>query len=381
MYLLTGLIYAFFMTQAVLYTATGALMPGLIADFAMTPSQVGYLGSVAAIGQLAANMTGGLVSDRLGKHRLYIAGALLAAATTLWQSGLALYLPFLAVSFLAGMGRAMTNLTGNALVADLHPARRGLWVGLLHVIFGLGALLGPQIGAAFVAAGLTWRPVYSATAGAQGLLVLLLLVSVRLIQPERLAAPLPAPGATPAGFSLRPVVLIALGMAFYTSSQLAIVTWYPTYIQLGLGQPPAIAATSLTFFWIGMVGGRLLTLWTADRFEGRRVLLIYTGLGALFTVMTALVRDPALILTAALLAGLLTGGTWPQALAYVYRAMPHATGRVTGIITVATGIAAIALPVLTGWAAEVAGLAAAVWSAACYLAVACACFALAPRQV
>lgn len=379
-YTLTGLIYAYFMTQAVLYTATGALMPGLIDSYAMTPSQVGYLNSTAAIGMLLANLAGVLVSDRFGKHWLFIAGGILAAVATFWQSTMIVYLPFLVVSFVAGIGRALTNLTGNSMVADLHPERRGFFVGLIHALFGVGALSGPLIGSAFLGAGMDWRSVYAMIAGAQGLLSLLLIASVRLVPPVRLM-PGRAGGAGPAGdMPMRPVLLIALGMAFYTSSQTTVVTWYPTFVQTYLGLDQTIGSWALTFFWTGAVLGRIATMWISDRFESRGVLVLYAGLGAVFTASTILFREPSLIYGTILMSGLTTGGIWPQALAYVYRVAPHATGRVTGMITLATGIGAILLPSLTGWVAETTTLSGALWSGFVYVAISCILFALAPRQ-
>lgn len=380
MFTLTWLIYAFFITQAILYTSTGALMPGLIESFAMTPSQVGYVNSTAAIGMLMANMVGGMVSDRLGKHWLYIGGGALAAVMTLWQSALVLYLPFLMISFVAGVGRAMTNLTGNALVADLHPERRGFYVGMIHVLFGMGALVGPLIGTAFLQAGLDWRSVYAMIAIAQIVLSVALWLSARTVPAASLAPAARAPGQAGGAMPMRPVMLVALGMAFYTASQSTVVTWYATYVQNGLGLGASIGAWSLTSFWIGMVIGRTATMWISDRFEGKAVLLLYTGLGGIATLLTVLLHSPVPIYAAMVCSGLLTGGTWPQALAYVYRVAPHATGRATGLITVANGISAIILPSLTGWVAERVGLSGAIWSGFSYLVIAFACFMLVPRQ-
>lgn len=377
---LTGLIYLFFGAQAVIATATGALMPGIIATFHMSLAQVGLMGSLTAVGALAANLAGALLADRLGKQHVLWVSVALAGLGTAGAALTATLNPFLAMALLRGAGGGLSNLVGNALIADLHWGRRGLYLGLLHSLFGAGALLGPLLSAAYVGTGGTWVGLFAAVGAVQLLVGLLLVGTVARVPKALFQAPaIPAAASGAAAAPYRVLIPLCLGMATYTISQTVLITWLPTFLHVEAGWPAALAGSSLSVFWLGMVGGRLATIWLADHQEGRTVLFTMSAAGTVFTALTALAPSHAILFGAAFLAGLCTGGIWPQSLAYVYGAVPAASGRVTGAITVSTGISGIVLAALTGVVAQHTSLRGAMLTDLAYIAATAAAFAFLPR--
>jgi len=100
---------------------------------------------------MLASYPAGVVSDRIGRRGIFVAGLLVfaavyagfAAADAAWQVW-----PLLAVY---GLYIALTDGVGKALVTDLAPAgRRATALGVYGTITGIGILL------ASVAAGLAW---------------------------------------------------------------------------------------------------------------------------------------------------------------------------------------------------------------------------------
>ncbi len=101
----------------------------------------------------------GRLSDIVGRKRIYTIGMLVFAA----GAALAGFAPTLgaviSMKVLQGVGSAMTQATGMAIVISAFPAKeRGKAIGLTTTMVGIGAVAGPVMGGAVVQA-LGWRAI------------------------------------------------------------------------------------------------------------------------------------------------------------------------------------------------------------------------------
>ena len=102
----------------------------------------------------------GRLSDLMGRKEVYLAGSLvyvLGAALV----GSSNHFTFLILArIVQGVGAAMTQGTGMAIITSIFPPReRGKAIGLIMTIVGTGAVAGPGVGGLLVTA-LGWRAVF-----------------------------------------------------------------------------------------------------------------------------------------------------------------------------------------------------------------------------
>src|SRR6478609_8406033 len=142
---------------------TGLLVPSLIRSiepaFEQTDAGIGVFFFVNAVAYVGGSMTGGLLTERVGRRVvLPLAVSLIAlglvgmATVPTWGLFLVLAIPF-------GLGSGAIDGGMNGLVLDLYPEGRGRALNLLHLFFSLGALASPLFVGRVVDAGVAWQAV------------------------------------------------------------------------------------------------------------------------------------------------------------------------------------------------------------------------------
>ena len=105
-------------------------------------STIGSIFLLSFLGGLPAQAIAGMVSDRSGQRPVLIAGVLLlglSAFGVAFSPALALTLGF---SLVWGLGFGTLDIGHNVLIAELYAQRVNV-MNLLHVFFGVGAVVSP----------------------------------------------------------------------------------------------------------------------------------------------------------------------------------------------------------------------------------------------
>ncbi|NUU20827.1 MAG: MFS transporter [Streptomycetaceae bacterium] len=112
------------------------------------------------LGLAAVFMTAAALGDRFGRRRMFAAGLFMfsaASAACALSGGVGALIAARAVQ---GVGAALVMTLALAIVSAAFPAeRRGLAIGILQGVTGLGVALGPLVGGA-VAEGLDWQWIF-----------------------------------------------------------------------------------------------------------------------------------------------------------------------------------------------------------------------------
>jgi AAHS family benzoate transporter-like MFS transporter len=141
----------------------GATLPSMIGPepLGITPQLAGTIGSVALIGMLLGSLSVGMLTDRLGRRRIFMVAVTVFSLAMLGCSAAPNWELFVAARFIACFGVGGLLPTAVALTSEFAPKKSR------SVVLGM-VLTGPALGtlvAAFVAAGLTeahgFRPVYA----------------------------------------------------------------------------------------------------------------------------------------------------------------------------------------------------------------------------
>ncbi|MBL1079992.1 MFS transporter [Nocardia sp. 2] len=139
-------------SSAVFVHGTPFLLPALT-DRGMSLATAGLLVSMPTVGLVCTLIAWGYIVDRIGEHRVLVAGPALMLAAGVAAATVSSYVALGVFLFLGGMGAASTNgASGRVIVGWFPPNQRGLAMGIRQTAqplgVGIGALSIPAVAAA-----------------------------------------------------------------------------------------------------------------------------------------------------------------------------------------------------------------------------------------
>ncbi|MFI6867252.1 MFS transporter [Nocardia sp. NPDC050406] len=162
-------------SSAVFVHGTPFLLPALT-ERGMPLVTAGLLVSMPTVGLVCMLIAWGYVVDRIGEHRVLVAGPALMLVAGLAAATVTQYAVLGVLLFLGGMGAASTNgASGRVIVGWFPPERRGLAMGIRQTAQPLGVAVGamtiPTVAAAHGFSTAVLVPALMAGAAALGCLV------------------------------------------------------------------------------------------------------------------------------------------------------------------------------------------------------------------
>jgi fucose permease len=342
-----------------LFTAViGVAWPYIRETFNQPLDAFGWLLGAGTTGTLIASSMSGRIVGRFGVGRFLLGSNLLAAAGAVgvalapgWWVLVAFYL-----TMGAGTGAIHAGLN-NAMTLRFGPRH----VSWLHVMFALGATIGPTLLTRYLLAGNSWPGWYLIAAFALVFHALLFALSARWWPP----VPAPETDVTQSGGpdlreTLRqPVVLLSIILFFlYTGIESTAGQWAFSLFTEGRNIPPGLAGLAISLYWGALTAGRIVLGFAGERWATPRLVswcLIFAFLGAgLFTLARA---EPTLSVIALCLIGLALSPLYPQLMANTAaRVRPRFAGNAIGFQVSAGSVGVAALPAGAGVLADAVGL-------------------------
>src|ERR1700723_1058940 len=124
---------------------TGPLIPEIARALSIPIERAGLMVSAGAAGGFISVLIAGEINQQLSAQKILV-GAL--ALFTAGLAGLAAspgLMGLLCAGFLLGLANGGIDIGANALIVELNRERLASALNYLHVLFGVGALLGPLI--------------------------------------------------------------------------------------------------------------------------------------------------------------------------------------------------------------------------------------------
>jgi fucose permease len=332
---------------AYLLYGVGAISPFLRDALHLSDAQTGLHSTVLAIGFLTAGLLADRLDRRAGPSTTHGVAALLAAAACV----LLAWAPALAVTLAAGclIGLAVGTMIGhvNGQLGRGGGPEAQLRLVRANAFSMVAALSVPVVIALALALGLAWQIVFVPS---------LLLLAVSFRDARRFGIPAAPTGGTggrlPAAYWLAWLLLVTV-----VSVEFATVFWGATLVERRTGATLGTAALAGAAFFAGMLAGRIgLSVRTLGGAPPR--LLIRIGLIiALAGAALVWVSTDVLLSTAGLfLTGLGVAGQYPLVVAVTLAAGSRSPAAAAARITLASGIAILASPLILGAAADAAGV-------------------------
>ena len=201
--------------------------PLFSASFGVSLFLVSLVTASGAIARLVVAPLAGLLSDRVGRRPMAMAGLAVRSATGVLSFWAVSYEQFLFLEFMGSVGLAVWNTGANVIIADVTvEENRGRAVALRSISSRMGILFGPAL-AGIMAASFGIRSVFLLNAGGKLASLLIFLFLIKETRPHVAQAPSPARAAIPKGpedtrlslFLTRPFLVVALTtLAVYTLS-------------------------------------------------------------------------------------------------------------------------------------------------------------------
>ena len=133
------------------------ILPEVAKEYNFSLPEAGLMSTVFTIGMALAGLPTGFLMSRYSRKSVAQAGVLIFSAVTILTVMARGFADMLLYRALTGIGEAMQLTALLAIVSGFFTRYRGAAIGALNCSFGVGAILGPLLGAAMLSAYGTWR--------------------------------------------------------------------------------------------------------------------------------------------------------------------------------------------------------------------------------
>lgn len=258
------------------------LAPEVRAALGLSVPQVGLAATVFTLGMGLAGIPTGYLLTVMSRRGVVILGVIIFSVAT-YLTAYAKGMPdLLAYRFVSGLGEAMQLTALLAISTTYFLRHRALAASALNFTFGIGAIAGPNLGAAILAS-THWQMPFIVF-GILGIVVLaLILLFVRpwFTEVEAAGQAAETGGEERLADSIwaRTPLTLAAATVFAGLAIYGYLGLYPTYLREGLGFTPKETGLVVSFYGLGA----LLSLfggWLGDRNNYHRLLFVSLGLSA-----------------------------------------------------------------------------------------------------
>ncbi len=325
----------------------GPFLPQISHAAHLPIERAGLIVSAAAAGYFISVLIAGEINQRLSAQKILV-GAM--AFFTAGLTGLAVapgLAGLLCAGFLIGLANGGIDIGANALIAELNRERLASALNYLHVLFGVGALLGPLIVSVAFASRMPYWWVFGAGALVCAAIAFRLGVTPAI---EVRTAPAPGDGFIP--MLSRPLIWAISGVMFlYVGAEIGIGAWLFLYLRTAGALSPLLASSGVSLYWLGLVCGRAFGGRLGHRIALPQFTMLASALSAAaLVILIAAPTAGGLAASAVFLIGFGYGPVFPNMIAVGAARFPAEVGRMTSIVVAGGALGGIVAPWIMGHA-------------------------------
>lgn len=299
------IIYLAFISLGLPDSLLGSAWPVMSVDLNASLGTAGIISMVIAGSTIVSSLLSGMVLHRFGTGKVTLVSCILTAGALLgfaWSPSL-IWLVIFAIPLGIGAGSVDAGL--NNYVAIHYKAHHMSW---LHCFWGVGATLGPMIMASSISGNNVWRQGYLIVAGIQFILVVILFVTLPLwdrvanrshvinaeVEHESVNQELEQMAENTKPWNIKGVKLAMLTFLFYCGIEASMGLWGSSFLVNIKDLPAATAAQWVSWFYIGITVGRMITGFITFKMSSR-MLIRYGQLIALFGTILLVLPFPSML--------------------------------------------------------------------------------------
>jgi fucose permease len=339
-----AVLFTAFVLFGISWTVIGAALPRVLADFAWDYLAAGVVIAAGSLGYFLSAYVAGRLVDRIGFRSAMTTGLALDAVGLLVFAATSSALLNALLYFLIGVGQGFIEVAVNWSTVKMAPKGSGRPMSLMHGAFSIGAVVGPLLTGAILAAAVPWAFTYRAV----GALFLALLVVCWLVPVHGLEGSRNVHAHHRAELHGEPTFWLGfLVLMLYVGVEMGFSNWLGEYFVAALGATAAAGAFAVSVFWAGLLAGRFgMPL----LYRGTRQDRVLNALGGLLLAATvALVfagfqGGVSIAFLASAVAGFGCSCIYPLSISLVGEAFPDAQGEAMGFASAGGGLGAFLFP-------------------------------------
>ncbi|PWW72023.1 MFS general substrate transporter [Tuber magnatum] len=302
--------------------STGALIPYLQPAYDIGLLFVALVYLINFSGWLVAAFTNVHLTARLGMGGVLALGAafqLSAYCLMFWKPP---YPLFVFSFFLSGLGLAYQDAQANVFVANVNNSHR--WLGILHAIYGAGALLGPLIATTIATRTTHWHYFYLVTLGVAVINLGMLAWTFRRGLFKGVAtAKESANRDLKKALSELTVIVLSLFFFLYVGTEVTAGGWVVEFlIRVRNGEPSRVGYVA-SGFWAGLTLGRLVLADITHRLGERRMVFVYIILALIAQLIFWFVPNIIANAVTISLLGFFIGPFFPTGISVATKVLPR----------------------------------------------------------
>jgi MFS transporter, FHS family, glucose/mannose:H+ symporter len=342
---LTGAALLSLLTFAIGLTIISTLLVPISKEYNFSVDKSGILFTANFLGFIVFNVIFSMFSSRADKRKvMIICMFLLSIFTYLFTTAATFGVLLIYMTIVGGVGGIVESLAGT-LVVEINKDREGFYFNFTQVFFGIGALVGPLMAGYLDGLGYNWRIMFI-VASILGIICAILLIIFKveaLTKQEKLHVK-----ELGKVFHLRDFNFMLFAMILYVGAEIGVWGWISTLLKQQFNVTPFKSSLSVGVFWSFMIIGRIITAKLTDKMSLKKVILILSIGGTLFTFLLAFMSSEISIWILLALVGLTYSGIWPTILAYGGKAAGKYSSSAYFIVAAAGGVGGMIFPYLLG---------------------------------
>ncbi|HEX5230228.1 MAG TPA: MFS transporter [Bryobacteraceae bacterium] len=272
------LTFVMFLMFAMTTDSVGIIIPEIIKTYRLSMTAAGTFQYATMSGIALAGFFLGHLADTLGRKQTVIVGLILFAASSYLFAAGNTFVYFSILLASSGMGIGIFKTGALALIGDLSKSTRE-HTSLMNTVegfFGVGSIIGPAILARLLATGASWKGLYI-LAGTVGAVLVLIGLKARFPPTKTASQESMDFSHTVSAMKNRYTLAFSLGAFLYVATEAAIYVWMPTLLAGYRGSAVAVAAYSVSIFFVLRAAGRFIGAWMLGRFYWTKVLALFSA--------------------------------------------------------------------------------------------------------
>ena len=318
----------------------------------LSVASMGLFAAIELLADMLAPLLLGSWADKAGKAKsmkIMLALQLVATALVCFTATQEL---FVGSMFLLGLTTSALQFIAIAALADAYPVTGKRRIGYITSMYALGAVTAPLVVSCYLGFGIDWKALFVFLA--IGTIVAFVGI-VKTGADPREAAPAEEERRASGRFVLGGVLLLCVVMCIYVGFENGFAFFVDTLFADVFNASTGKFALSL--YWAVMIPSRILV----GRFSqhAKKILLASVIAIPCVALLVAVSQSSWMVMLLCVPLGLASGAVYPCSLTLALPFAGKRTATATGMITTATGIGGFAFTALTGFAADLWGMRAA----------------------
>ena len=305
-------IYIFYIGLGVPDSLLGTAWPAIYSELSVPVSYASFISSIISCGTVFSSLFSTRVIAKLGTPRVTVLSTSLTAIALLGFSCSHNFLWLCICGIPLGIGAGSIDTALNNYVA-LHYT--SMQINFLHCFYGVGVTISPYLMSLALSDNMNWRGGYRTVFFIQLTIAALSVISLPIWKKVKQALPQEEPIRVLSLSQMlrRRKIWASCGVFLGISSlESTCLIWGSTYLSESVGMSADVAAALITFYFIGMTVGRLLSGLLTIKYSDWQI--IFSGQAVIFVAIILLLMQTNAIITALglFLIGLGNGPVFPN---------------------------------------------------------------------